>query len=137
MMPTASAVVADLIDIARDILKGVSRRIPSRSLSEDKIEDIALMPMDDIVTNYYFRFAALDRPGVLSKISGILGKYNISISAVIQKGRAQDKAGAVPVVMTTHESREKDVRAALKEIDRLAILKGKTVRIRIEDDRLK
>ena len=137
MMPTASAVVADLIDIARDILKGVSRRVPSRSLSEDKIEDIALMPMDDIVTNYYFRFSALDRPGVLSKISGILGKYNISIAAVIQKGRAQDKAGAVPVVMTTHESREKDVRSALKEIDRLAILKGKTVRIRIEDDRLK
>jgi len=57
--------------------------------------------------------------------------------SVIQKGRAQDKAGAVPVVMTTHESREKDVRAARKEIDRLAILKGKTVRIRIEDDRLK
>jgi homoserine dehydrogenase len=137
MMPTASAVVADLIDISRDILKGVSRRIPSRSLSEDKIEDITLMPMDDIVTNYYFRFSALDRPGVLSKISGILGKHNISIAAVIQKGRAQDRAGAVPVVMTTHESREKDVRAALKEIDRLAVLKGKTVRIRIEDDRLK
>jgi len=137
MMPTASAVVADLIDISRDILMGITCRIPSRSLTEDKIEDIALMPMDDIVTNYYFRFSALDRPGVLSKISGILGKHNISISAVIQKGRAQDKAGSVPVVMTTHESREKDVRAALKEIDRLAVLKGKTVRIRIEDDRLK
>ncbi len=137
MMPTASAVVSDLIDISRDILKGVSRRVPSRSLSEDKIEDIALMPIDDIVSNYYFRFSALDRPGVLSKISGILGKHNISISAVIQKGRAEDKAGSVPVVMTTHESREKDVRSALKEIERLAVLKGKTMRIRIEDDRLK
>jgi homoserine dehydrogenase len=95
------------------------------------------MPMDEIVTNYYFRFSALDRPGVLSRISGILGKYNISIASVIQKGRAPDRTGSVPVVMTTHESREKDVRAALKEIDRLAVLKGKTVRIRIEDDRLK
>jgi homoserine dehydrogenase len=137
MMPTASAVAADLIDIARDLQKGISRRVPARSLTEDGIEDIDLMPMDEIVTNYYFRFSALDRPGVLSKISGILGKYNISIASVIQKGRAPDKSGSVPVVMTTHESREKDVRAALKEIDRLAVLKGKTVRIRIEDDRLK
>ena len=137
MMPTASAVVADLIDIARDIQKGISRRVPSRSLSEGGIEEIELMPMDEIVTNYYFRFSALDRPGVLSRISGILGKYNISIASVIQKGRAPDRTGSVPVVMTTHESREKDVRAALKEIDRLAVLKGKTVRIRIEDDRLK
>lgn len=137
MMPTASAVVADLMDIARDIQKGISRRIPSRSLSEDGIRVINLMPMDEIVTNYYFRFSALDRPGVLSKISGILGKYNISIASVIQKGRAPDRTGSVPVVMTTHESREKDVRAALREIDRLAVLKGKTVRIRIEDDRLK
>jgi homoserine dehydrogenase len=137
MMPTASAVVADLIDIARDIQKGISRRVPSRSLSEGGIEEIDLMPMDEIVTNYYFRFSALDRPGVLSRISGILGKYNISIASVIQKGRAPDRTGSVPVVMTTHESREKDVRAALKEIDRLAVLKGKTVRIRIEDDRLK
>jgi len=137
MMPTASAVVADLIDIARDIQKGISRRVPSRSLSEGGIEDIDLMPMEEIVTNYYFRFSALDRPGVLSKISGILGKHNISIAAVIQKGRATDRTGSVPVVMTTHESRERDVRAALREIDRLAVLKGKTVRIRIEDDRLK
>jgi len=137
MMPTASAVVADLIDIARDNHKGISRRVPSRSLSEGGIEEIDLMPMDEIVTNYYFRFSALDRPGVLSRISGILGKYNISLASVIQKGRAPDRTGSVPVVMTTHESREKDVRAALKEIDRLAVLKGKTVRIRIEDDRLK
>jgi homoserine dehydrogenase len=137
MMPTASAVVADLIDIARNIQKGISRRVPSRSLSEGGIEEIDLMPMDEIVTNYYFRFSALDRPGVLSRISGILGKYNISIASVIQKGRAPDRTGSVPVVMTTHESREKDMRAALKEIDRLAVLKGKTVRIRIEDDRLK
>ena len=137
MMPTASAVVADLIDIARDIQKGISRRVPSRTLSEDGIEEIDLMPMEEIVTNYYFRFSALDRPGVLSKISGILGKHNISIAAVIQKGRATDKSGSVPVVMTTHEARERDVRVALKEIDRLAVLKGKTVRIRIEDDRLK
>ena len=82
-----------------------------------------------------FRFSAVDRPGVLSKIAGILGANNISIAAVIQKGRKLD--GAVPVVMTTHESREKNVRMALEEIDKLDIVQDRTVRIRIEDEKLK
>jgi homoserine dehydrogenase len=92
------------------------------------------MPFDDIETNYYFRFSAVDQPGVLSKISGILGKYNISIASVIQKGRKQG-GGAVPVVMTTHKAREKDVQKALHEIDQLAIVQGKTILIRIEDEK--
>ena len=133
MMPTASAVIADVIDISRNLLKGISGRVPARSLREDVIDDINLMSFDDICTNYYFRFSALDRPGVLSKISGILGENNISIAAVIQKGRQQ--AGPVPVVMTTHKSREKDVQKAIREIDQLDIIRGKTVLIRIEDER--
>ena len=137
MMPTASAVVSDLVDIARDMAKGVWRRVPLRSFKKDYIDDINLMPMDDIVTNYYFRFSALDRPGVLSKISGILGSRNISIASVIQKGRIPDGAGAVPVVMTTHKAREKDVQMALNEIDQLDVVGGKTILIRIEDDRIK
>ena len=134
MMPTASAVVSDLVDISRDMLKGIAGRVPSRSCYEDTIEDIRLMPMDNIVTNYYFRFSAVDRPGVLSRISGILGENNISIAAVIQKGRKHD--GNVPIVVTTHESKEKDVQKALSEIDRLAIVKGGTTLIRIEDDKI-
>jgi homoserine dehydrogenase len=134
MMPTASAVISDLVDIGRDAMKGTWRRVPLRSFQKEYIEDINLMPMDDIVTNYYFRFSAVDRPGVLSKISGILGSHNISISSVIQKGRKLD--GAVPLVMVTHKAREKDVQYALKEIDILDIVLGKTVLIRIEDDRL-
>ncbi len=132
MMPTASAVVSDLIDIARNILKGISRRVPARARSEETMEDILLMPMEEIVTKYYFRFSAVDRPGVLSNISGVLGANDISIAAVIQKGRRLD--GAVPIVMTTHESREKNVRKALKEIDRLDVVRDKTVLIRIEDE---
>jgi homoserine dehydrogenase len=135
MMPTASAVVSDIIDISRDMLKGVSRRLPARVLDETSIEDISLLPMDEIETKYYFRFSAVDRPGVLSKIAGILGANNISIAAVIQKGRKLD--GAVPVVMTTHESREKNVRTALDEIDKLDVVQDRTVRIRIEDEKLK
>jgi len=133
MMPTASAVMSDVVDISREILKGVSRCVPSRSLREDIIEDIKLMSFDAIETNYYFRFSAVDQPGVLSKISGILGKNNISIASVIQKGRRQG-GGAVPVVMTTHRAREKDVQCALSEIDQLDIVQAKTVIIRIEDD---
>ena len=132
MMPTASAVVSDIVDIARDMRKGVSVRVPPRVLDEEGIDQIRLMPFDEIRTNYYFRFSAADRPGVLSRISGILGANDISIAAVIQKGRTQ--GGAVPIVMTTYKARERDVQKALKEIDRLDVVMGKTMLIRIEDD---
>ncbi len=96
--------------------------------------DIVILPMAELKTNYYFRFSAVDRPGVLSKISGILGQKDISIAAVIQKGRKRD--GAVPVVMTTHKAREADVQAALQVIDRLDVVMGKTQLCRIEDESL-
>jgi homoserine dehydrogenase len=134
MMPTASAVVSDIVDITRDMLKGTSGRIPPRVRDEEHIEAIALMPVEDIRTNYYFRFSVLDCPGVLSRISGILGANDISIAAVIQKGRKQK--GAVPIVMTTYKARESDVRKAMEAIDHLDMVLGKTILIRIEDDRL-
>jgi homoserine dehydrogenase len=93
------------------------------------------LPFDQIKTNYYFRFSAVDRPGVLSRISGILGANDISIATVIQKGRKQE--GPVPVVMTTYKAREHDVRRAIEEIDRLDMVMDKTMLIRIEDDNLK
>ena len=132
MMPTASAVVSDVIDIARDLIKGISGRVPLRSINESLLEDINLMPIDDIETKYYFRFSAVDRPGVLSKISGILGENNISIATVIQQARHED--GAVPVVMTTYKAKEKNVRKALKKIDKLDIVLDKTILVRIEDE---
>ncbi len=135
MMPTASAVVGDILDISRDMLKGISRRVPSRAVPEANIEDISLLPMDETEAKYYFRFSVVDRPGVLSKISGILGVNDISIATVIQKGRKLD--GAVSIVMTTHESKEKNVRNALQAIDQLDVVQGATVRIRIEDEKLK
>jgi homoserine dehydrogenase len=86
--------------------------------------------MKDVQSCYYFRFTVIDKPGVLSKISGILGAYNISIKSVIQKGREKERA--VPLVMMTHKAREKDVIYALKEIDRLAVVTSKTIYIRVE-----
>jgi homoserine dehydrogenase len=96
------------------------------------MEQIKLKPMDEIETKYYFRFSALDRPGVLSKISGILGENNISIATVIQKARKEDSA--VPVVMTTYKAKEKNVREALKKIDKLDNVLDRTILIRIEDE---
>jgi homoserine dehydrogenase len=131
MMPTGSAVVSDLMDIARDILSNTPGRIPSLAFLPDKLQQMEIKPISDITTRYYFRFSALDRPGVLSTISGILGKYHISIAAVIQKGRhAQD---SVPVVMITHEALESNVRNALNEIDHLDVVLAPTSLIRIEN----
>ncbi len=134
MMPTASAVVSDIIDISRNLLHGVTGCSPLRTQKEKTMCDIKLMPMDNIETKYYFRFSAVDRPGVLSKISGILGENDISIATVIQKTRQEE--GAVPVVMTTYKAKEKNVRKALKIIDKLDIVLDKTIIVRIEDELL-
>ncbi len=134
MMPTASAVVSDLVDIARDIAKGIWGRVPLRSYMDDEIDDITLLPMDDVLANYYFRVSVVDKPGVLSRISGILGKHNISISSVIQKGRKLDSV--VPIVMTTHKSRERDVQTALRKINKLDMVCEDTMLIRIGDEKL-
>jgi homoserine dehydrogenase len=132
MMPTASAVFSDILDSARNILKGVTGRVPLRSIDEKALTPIKLIPMDNIETKYYFRFSALDRPGVLSKISGILGENNISIATCIQKARGEGIA--VPIVMTTYKAQEKNVRQALKKIDKLDMVQDKTILIRIEDE---
>jgi len=128
-MPTGSAVVSDIVDIARDIKKNATGRIP---VMVKTIRDVRIKNIDDVISMYYFRFSALDKPGVLSKISGILGNYNISIASVIQKGRRIGEA--VPLVVLTHEAKEKDVRHAIEEIDHLPVVMDKTVFIRVEGE---
>jgi homoserine dehydrogenase len=134
MMPTASAVISDAVDIARNLIAGTTRRVPALSFQRDHVQDIKIMPMNEIVTHYYFRFEALDRPGVLSKISGILGHHDIGIQSMQQKGRKTD--GSVPVVMVSHQAREADVQDAITEINDLDVVGQKTVLIRIEDEQL-
>ena len=90
------------------------------------------MSIDEIFTNYYFRFSVIDQPSVLSKISGILGDHGISIKSVHQKGRKSK--GSVPIVMLTHLAGEAGVKKALSEITSLEIVKDKPVLIRIEDE---
>ncbi len=134
MMPTASAVVSDILDLARNLSLGLKRRVPPLGAGNALETRRPIKPLEEVVTNYYFRFAALDRPGVLSQISGVLGRHHISIAAVIQKGR--EVRGAVPIVMITHEAREADVRQALKEIDALPVVSPPTIMYRIEDPHL-
>ena len=134
MMPTASAVVSDLVDLARNMLSGGAGRVPALGFQREMIREIPIMPIDRISAHYYFRFSALDRPGVLSTISGILGTHGISIQSVHQKGRKT--SGAVPVVMLSHRAREADVKQALREISALDVTAAKPVVIRIEDESL-
>ena len=126
-MPTGSAVVSDIADISCNIVNKTIGRNPLFSRAE---KGKNLLKMDDVRSRYFFRFSAIDKPGVLSRISGILGKYNISIASVIQKDRREGKT--VPLVVLTHIAREKDVLAAVKEINKLKIVTGKTVFIRVE-----
>lgn len=131
MMPTASAVVSDVVDLARNLLSGIKQRIPVLSYQREKIRRIPVLPIDDIFTRYYFRFSAADRPGVLSKISGVLGSHGISIKSVHQKGRKSE--GSVPIVMLTHLAKEADVKKALLEISSIEVVNDRPVLIRIED----
>jgi len=128
-MPTASAVVSDIMDIGRDILSTRRQRMPVASFTRRGRRKLRIRPIDKVRSCFYLRFAALDRPGVLSKISGILGRHNISIASVIQKERKE--GGPVPIVMMTHEAVERDMRVALSKVDRLDVIAGKTVSIRV------
>jgi homoserine dehydrogenase len=127
-LPTASAVWSDIVEIARRIAHG----IPSLALELPSTGPgaLPLRPMDDIRSCYYLRVMALDRPGVLSRVAGVLGENNISIASVIQKERA--KGEAVPVIMMSHEARERDMRVALAAIDRLRVVSMPTTMIRVE-----
>ncbi len=131
MMPTASAVISDVLEICRNIMKGSSRRVPLLSFQHEKIRAQKIKNMSDVTSRYYLRFSAIDKPGVLSKISGILGNLDISISSVIQKGREVE--GTVPIFMVTYEAREANIQKALKEIDDSPITLDNTVLIRIEE----
>jgi len=126
-MPTGSAIVSDIVDIARNIRLNATGRVP---LIRTAPSGLKVRKMDDVESMYYFRFSALDSPGVLSKISGILGDNNISIASVIQKGRRV--GGAVPLVVLTHRAKERDVLGAIRSIDDLPVVTDKTHFIRVE-----
>ncbi len=124
----ASAVVADLVDLIQDIQAGLFRPtlniVPDNSVKK-------LRKIDEVEGRFYIRFMAVDKPGVLAKISGVLAKYGISIASVSQKER--HKTQVVPIVMIIHDARERNLRSALKVIDTLNVIKENSVAIRMEE----
>lgn len=125
----ASAVVSDIIYISRNIINGIAGRVPSVFFEKEKSK-IKIKSIDEIKFRYFLRFIVLDKPGVFAKIAGVLAKYGISISSVDQK--EQDSGSKVPVIITTDEAKEKEMRNALAEIDKLSVTKEKTLALRIE-----
>ena len=130
-LPTGSAVVADIIEIARDILSGSKLRVPPQSFQNIEIKTIPILNIESIDSEYFLRFSVLDNPGVLSRISGILGQHSIGIQSVIQKGRCNEGRG-VPLIMMTHRANEKNIQLALREIDELEVVCEKPNFIRVE-----
>jgi homoserine dehydrogenase len=126
--PPGRAGVSDLVDLCGDIIHGVTGGDSLAPFWSSK--GGIIKAMEEVITPYYLRFTAVDRPGVLSRISGILGDHEISIASVIQKGRRVK--GAVPIVMMTHEAMERNIQQALQAIDGLDIIQAKTTLIRVE-----
>lgn len=127
-LSAASGVIADIIDLTQDIKAGLFR--PTFNIIRDKSVK-KLRKIDDFESRYYIRLMALDKPGVLAKISGILAKFGISIASVTQKERR--KAQVVPIVMIMHSVKEKNLKGALEAISKLDLVKEKPVKIRIEN----
>lgn len=129
-LPTGSAVVSDVIAIGRNLLKGAVGRVPAASFQQDQRQPLRITPMEDIRSLYYLRFNVVDRPGVLAQIAGELGRCGISISSMLQQGRREGQI--VPVVIKTHMATERDVQAALREINRKPFVSEPASLIRVE-----
>ncbi|WHZ24127.1 MAG: Homoserine dehydrogenase [Nitrospira sp.] len=129
-MPTGSAVVGDVVSIARNLLKNAAGRVPPASFQQDQRRPLRMRPMEEITSLYYIRFMVLDRPGVLSQIAGVLGRYGISISSVLQQGRKEGQT--VPVVIMTHMAKERDVQNALRDINPMPYISEPATLIRVE-----
>ena len=130
-LPTGSAVVGDVVEISRNILTNVGERLPAGSFLEKEVKRIPLKDISEVESEYFLRFSVQDKTGVLSKISGILGKYSISIESMIQRGRGKGSEG-VPLVMMCHKSSEKNIQSALNEIEELNVVCEKPNLIRVE-----
>jgi homoserine dehydrogenase len=130
-LPTATAVVADLIASARDRGLGPTPRVAPWGMPQAALRQLPVRPLAELEGEYYLRFMAVDRPGILARIAGVLGRCDISIASVIQRDR---RAGTtVPLVLRTHRAREKNLARALREIGKLAAVRGRPVSIRIDD----
>ena len=129
--PTASAVVADLVDVVRTLTVDPNNRVPHLAFQPDALVDLPILPIEDIETSYYLRLHALDKPGVLAEVTRILADLNISIESILQKEpRPNEKT--VPVIILTQRVREKNMNEAIARIEKLSSIDGSVARIRLE-----
>ena len=130
--PTASAVIADLVDVTRLHTADPHHRVPHLAFQPDQMSDLPVLSMDEVETAYYLRMHALDKPGVLADVTRILADLSISIDAMMQKEPAEGE-DQTDVVILTHVAREKDVNAAIHKIEALDSIRDKVTRIRMEE----
>jgi homoserine dehydrogenase len=130
--PTASAVVADLIDVARLMDANSAQRVPYLAFQPEQVQDLAILPIDEVQSAYYLRLRASDKPGVLADVTKILGDRDISIDAMLQKEPDENETEA-DIVILTHITVEKNMNAAIAAIESLSAINGKVVRIRMEE----
>jgi len=129
--PTASAVVADIVDVVRALNTEGSKFVPHLAFQPGALADTPILPMDEVVTSYYLRLTANDRPGVLADVTRILSEHGISIEAILQK--PAHEAGSVPVILLTKLVQEKKMNQAIVKMEALDDIIGKVVRIRLEN----
>ncbi len=130
--PTASAVIADLVDVTRLHTADPLNRVPHLAFQPDRMSDLPVLPMDEVETAYYLRMRAQDKPGVLADVTRILADLSISIDAMMQK-EPEEGEDTTDVVILTHVAKEKDVNAAIKKIEALGCISGQVTRIRMEE----
>jgi len=129
---TASAVIADVVDVARAVASNSQQRVPYLGFSPDALEDLPVLPMEDVQSAYYLRIQAFDHPGVLAKVASILSEHGINIESIMQK-ESEFKDGRIPVIILTHTVQERQMNLAIEEMEALADVDGKVVRIRAEN----
>jgi homoserine dehydrogenase len=130
--PTASAVVADLVDVTRLHTADPEHRVPHLAFRPDRLSSAAILPMEEVTTSYYLRMRVLDRPGVLADITRILADRSISIDAMIQR-EPEEGEEQVDIIMLTHQTQEKNVNAAIAAIEALPVVAARITRIRLEE----
>jgi homoserine dehydrogenase len=130
-LPTASSVVADLVDVVRALTTDPTNRVPHLAFQPDELADTPILPMDQVETAYYLRMSALDEPGVMARIASILADEGISIEAIQQKEPGEGETH-VPLVMLTHRVREARMNQAIARIEALGSVQGAVMRIRME-----
>lgn len=129
--PTASAVVADIVDVVRTLTSDPENRVPHLAFQPDAITDIPILPMEAVETAYYLRLSAKDRPGVLADVTRILANHDISIEAILQKEPLEGESH-VPIIMLTHKTQERELNAAIRQIEALESINKQVNRIRLE-----